>query len=458
MKNHLLIIDDEENLSFFLKQSLDKEGYTATIANTIAEADEIINRQFPDLLLLDLNLSDGNGLDLYRELRKKEITIPTIVITAHGSVQSAIDALKMGVDDYIAKPFDLNELLVIVENLLERFHLFNQLKYYRQKAKDNYDKQFFVSQLLQIKEIQYLALKIAEVPTSTVLIEGTTGTGKEMFARYIHNNSLQIEAPFVEINCASIPDNLLESELFGYEPGAFTDAKKRKIGLIELAKGGTLFLDEIAEMSTSIQAKLLRFIETLSFKRLGGVNDIKVEVRIIAATNKDIEDYVSKGKFREDLFFRLNMFRLKLPKLCERKEEILLLAQFFLEQISARLKKKIKYIAPESKKIISNYNWPGNLRELHNVLERAIILCNDDTILPDNFPEEIRNKEQSQHTYHPDLSHLENKSLKNYLNSIEAAILKQALDISNGNQLKTARLLNEPRHVIRYLIKKHKLE
>ncbi|MCK5033301.1 MAG: sigma-54-dependent Fis family transcriptional regulator, partial [Calditrichia bacterium] len=349
MKNHLLIIDDEENLSFFLKQSLDKEGYTATIANTIAEADEIINRQFPDLLLLDLNLSDGNGLDLYRELRKKEIIIPTIVITAHGSVQSAIDALKMGVDDYIAKPFDLNELLVIVENLLERFHLFNQLKYYRQKAKDNYDKQFFVSQLLQIKEIQYLALKIAEVPTSTVLIEGTTGTGKEMFARYIHNNSLQVEAPFVEINCASIPDNLLESELFGYEPGAFTDAKKRKIGLIELAKGGTLFLDEIAEMSTSIQAKLLRFIETLSFKRLGGVNDIKVEVRIIAATNKDIEDYVSKGKFREDLFFRLNMFRLKLPKLCERKEEILLLAQFFLEQISARLKKKIKYIAPESK-------------------------------------------------------------------------------------------------------------
>jgi two-component system response regulator AtoC len=276
-----------------------------------------------------------------------------------------------------------------------------------------------------------------------------------MFARFIHNTSAQSEEPFVEINCASLQENLLESELFGFEPGAFTDAKKRKIGLIELASGGTLFLDEIGEMSLGLQAKLLRFLENHTFKRLGGIQDIKVEIRVIAATNRNIEEFVKQKKFREDLFFRLNLFRIKLPPFNERKEEILLIAQFMLEKINIKLKRKVRFISEEAKEIILNYDWPGNFRELHNVLERAVILSNSDIISADNLPTEIRHVQDINDGYQPKLSDLQGLALKDYLTNLEGKLLQQALDISNGNQVKAAKLLNEPRHIIRYLLKKH---
>jgi DNA-binding NtrC family response regulator len=455
MNNHILIIEDEKNLSFFIKTSLEKEGFSVSVAYNKADAREKIKDQFPDLLLLDLNLPDGNGLDLYTELKEKDQTIPCIVITAHGSIPSAIEAMKKGVDDYVSKPFDLKEVLIIMKNLLERYHLKNQLNYYRRMAQCNRDQEFFISELPMILELQQMARKVAEVPASTMLIEGATGTGKEMFARYIHNNSDQADAPFVEINCASLPDNLLESELFGYEPGAFTGAQKRKIGLIELADNGTLFLDEIAEMTTALQAKLLRFIENLSFKRLGGIKDIKVKIRIIAATNKNVEELVRERKFREDLFYRLNLFRFVLPTLEQRKEEILLIAQFLLEKIAARLNKRITYLSPECEDIIYNYKWPGNIRELNNVFERAIILAVNDPIIPEHFPKDIRENNESDLVYQPKLADLHKRSLREYLNNMEKSILKQALDRSKGNQIKAASLINEPRHILRYLIKKH---
>ena len=455
MEKNILIIDDEENLTYFMKEGLEQKGYNVQISHSISEGRASLKKYFPELLILDLNLPDGHGLDLYRELKTNGETIPTIIITAHSSIQSAIDAMKLGADDYISKPFDLKELTVLIESMFERYQLKNQLNFYRRKAQGGTEFDFFISELPQIKQIQNLALKISEVPVSTVLIEGSTGTGKEMFARFIHRTSAQSEAPFVEINCASLQENLLESELFGYEPGAFTDAKKRKIGLIELAAGGTLFLDEIGEMSLALQAKLLRFLENHTFKRLGGVQDIKVELRVIAATNSNIEELVEQNKFREDLFFRLNLFRIVLPTLNERKDEILLIAQFMLEKINVQLKRGVRFLSQKAREIILNYNWPGNFRELHNVLERAVILSNSDTISAEHLPTEIRDQQYTGDEYQAKLSDLKGLALKDYLINLEGKFLQQALDISDGNQVRAAKLLNEPRHIIRYLIKKH---
>ncbi len=455
MNPYILIVDDEESLAFFLKGALEEKGYSADSVHVIEDAKKTIKSNYPDLILLDLNLPDGNGLDLYRFVKKEGLNIPTIIITAHASVKSAIEALKLGVEDYIIKPFELDELFVNIEKQLENFQLNNQFNYYKKQIQQSYNEAFFVSQLPHIEEVQNLGLKVAQVEEGVILIEGPSGTGKEMLARFIHQNSPQAEAPFVEINCASLPENLLESELFGYEPGAFTDAKKRKIGLIELAKGGTLFLDEISEMSPSLQAKLLRVIETRVFKRLGGVRDIKVKIRIIAATNQDIHKLVEAGDFRKDLFFRLNMFHLKIPPLSQRKEEILLISQFFLSKIAAKLKRKVRNISKEARDMILRYDWPGNMRELHNSIERAVILCEGDTIELKHLACEMMNDNKETANSAPDLKDLDDKSLKKYVEEVEKSLVTQALRVSQGNQLKAAKILGEERHIIRYLIKKH---
>jgi DNA-binding NtrC family response regulator len=458
MAANILIIDDEANLTFFLKKGLEGKGYEVSVAGNLRDGKRQLDELQPDLLLLDQNLPDGNGLVFFKELQSNETAVPTVMITAHGSIGSAIEAIRSVMDEYIVKPFDLEQLTVVIESMLERYRLKNQLNYYRRQVQDNQDFIYFESSLPRLNEIQQTALKIAEVPVSSVLIEGDTGTGKEMLARYIHNHSPQAEKPFVEINCASLPETLLESELFGYEPGAFTDAKKKKVGLIELAQGGTLFLDEIGEMKPQTQAKLLRFLENHSFKRLGGVRDIKVELRVIAATNRDIEKLVGEGAFRKDLFYRLNIFRLQLPRLAERKGEILLLAQFFLEKLTRRMNRKIKTISQDCQKVILQYDWPGNLRELHNVLERAVILCNKDMIEVEYLPKEICQTNGTGGDRQPSVGDLGSASLKTYMEQIERRIVLQALEQTGWNQLKTADLLNEPRHIIRYLIRKHDLK
>jgi len=455
MNPHILIVDDEESLAFFLKSALEDKNYSVETVGMLADAKKVLQSKFPDLMLLDLNLPDGNGLDLYRFIKEKGLGIPTIVITAHGSVKSAIEALKLGVDDYIIKPFELDEILMNVEKQMQRFQLNNQLNYYKQRLNQSYQDEFFISSQPEMENIQKLALKIAQVEESTILIEGASGTGKEMLARFIHQHSPQADAPFVEINCASLPENLLESELFGYEPGAFTDAKKRKIGLIELAKGGTLFLDEISEMSPSLQAKLLRVIETKVFKRLGGIRDIKVNLRIIAATNRNIRKLVEEQQFREDLFFRLNMFHITLPNLSARKEEILLIAQFFLEKIAHKLRRPAQTFSPDAQEMILKYDWPGNLRELHNTIERAVILCDNKTIELKHMVCEMMQEQVENKPSQPTINDLKSSSLKQYLDEIEKSLLMQALQMSDGNQLQAAKKLGEPRHIVRYLLKKH---
>jgi len=376
-------------------------------------------------------------------------------MTAHASISSAIEALKLGVDDYIVKPVELDEIMVNVEKQLQRFQLNNQLNYYKQLLNQSYQNEFFISTLPEVEKIQNLALKVAQVEESTILIEGASGTGKEMLARFIHQHSPQADSAFVEINCASLPENLLESELFGYEPGAFTDAKKRKIGLIELANKGTLFLDEISEMSPLLQAKLLRVIETRVFKRLGGIRDIKVNLRIIAATNQNIRQRVEDKKFREDLFFRLNMFYLTLPSLKERKEEILLMAQFLLEKIARQLRRTVRRISNDAQTMILNYNWPGNIRELRNTIERAVILCDNDTIDLKHLAWEMMQEGIALKASQPTIADLKNTSLKQFVDAIEKSLLVQALQMSEGNQLQAAKILGEERHIVRYLLKKH---
>ncbi|MDZ7401841.1 MAG: sigma-54 dependent transcriptional regulator [candidate division KSB1 bacterium] len=458
MNPYILIVDDEENLAFFLKSALEAKNYAVETVGLLAEAKKALESKFPDLLLLDLNLPDGNGLELYRLMKEKGLGIPTLVITAHASVGSAIEALKLGVDDYIIKPFELDEILVNIEKQLQRFQLNNQFNYYKQRLQASYQDEFFISTLPEMQQLQNLAIKVAQVEESTILIEGPSGTGKEMLARFIHHHSPQADAPFVEINCASLPENLLESELFGYEPGAFTDAKKRKIGLIELAHKGTLFLDEISEMSPALQAKLLRVIETRVFKRLGGIRDIKVSLRIIAASNQNIRQRVEEKKFREDLFFRLNMFYLTLPPLKDRKAEILLMAQFFLEKIARQLRRPVRRIAADAQRMILDYDWPGNIRELRNTIERAVILCDGDTIELRHLACEMMQQQATLKSFQPTIADLEQLSLKQYLDGIEKSLLLQALQMSGGNQLQAAKILGEERHIVRYLIKKHNLE
>lgn len=453
MNEHILILDDEENLIFFLKSSLEEIGYSIHTATTIKEGLILVDKVLPDLLLLDLNLPDGNGLDLYKSIRAKGHNIPTIVISAHASVKAAIDALKLGVDDFIIKPFDLDELKIVIEKQFSNIKFTNRLRYYKNKESQIYKGDFFISKLKSIENIQNLCLKLAQIPETVILIEGPSGSGKEMLARFIHENSDNEDAPFIEINCASLSENLIESELFGHEAGAYTDAKNKKIGLIELAQGGTLFLDEIAEMDLSLQAKLLRVIETKIFKRLGGIRDINVSLRIIAATNKNVESLVSEGNFREDLFYRLNKFNIKLPPLRERREELLQISRFLLKKISENLNIGFKEFNKEAEMYILNYDWPGNFRELHNAIERAVILSEGNIIGIDQLP----CKSKTELNFEPKLDLLKNKSLREFLDEIEKSLLLQSLELNQKNQIKTAETLKEPRHIIRYLLKKHNL-
>ncbi|GAB4171106.1 MAG: sigma-54 dependent transcriptional regulator [Calditrichia bacterium] len=455
-KGLIYIVDDEQTLAFFIQKHLEGQSYQVKTAADLNAARKILEAELPDILLLDLKLPDGDGLQFYQEIVKEKFETPTIMMTAHGLVQLAIEAIKKGVDDFIIKPFDMNQLQVMIEKVLEKNKLHNQLKYYRTTSDFKGKSKYFVSKNEKMQEIQQLALKIAQIPDATILIQGASGTGKEMLARFIHHNSPQAEKPFIEINCASIPENLLESELFGYEPGAFTDAKKRKIGLIELAGGGTLFLDEISEMNPGTQAKLLRFIETRSFKRLGGVRDIEVELRIIAATNQSLKKLVNDGTFRQDLYFRLNMFELTLPPLKDRKDEILVLAQFFLEQSADKLKKCVKTFSEETKQLIINYTWPGNLRELHNAIERAVILTDSDQILPKHLP--FFTKSDTNAKKQLGIESMNNAPLPDFINEIEKKLVQDALKKTNYKQTEAAHLLKIPPHTIRYLLKKHNIK
>ncbi|HQD35968.1 MAG TPA: sigma-54 dependent transcriptional regulator [Thermodesulfovibrio thiophilus] len=385
----ILIVDDEILQREILLTILSEEGYNVHSASCIEEARKIINESFPEIILTDLKLGSQDGIEILNNLPDEPFRPAVIVITAFGTISSAVNAIKKGAFDYLTKPLDKEVLLVTVRKAEERMNLIKENLLLRKELYDKFKIDGIIVKSKKMLQIIDIVKKVT--PTNaTVLIYGESGTGKELISRAIHYNSPRKNKPFIAINCAAIPDALIESELFGYEPGAFTGANTRKIGLIEAADKGTLFLDEIAELPITTQSKLLRVLQDKEIRRIGGKDTIKVDVRIIAATNKNLADEVVNNRFREDLYYRLKVVTVELPALRERKEDIPELVNFFIEKYSKEFGKRINGIDEKAMEAILNYSWPGNIRELESVIERAIIICDKDKITINDIQDELK--------------------------------------------------------------------
>lgn len=448
---NILVVDDEKLILDMISIELEKHGYNVTATNSSKEAVKLVELYSYDLILIDLMMPHITGLELLQMIKEKKSDIPVIMITAHGSIETAVKAMKLGAFDYITKPFSMDEFIIIVNKAIDFAKTQAELNYYRKEHKSNFGIDAIIGVSKEINEVKSMIKRVANADVKVVLIEGESGVGKELIAKAIHNEGQRSKKPFIAINCASLPENLLESELFGYEKGAFTDAKVSKEGLIEFAEGGVLFLDEIGDMPMSLQAKLLRFLEDRTVRRLGGLADTKVDVQLIAATNKNLKKLVAEEKFREDLYYRIKVVSIHVPPLRERRDDILELAKFFISQFNREFKKNIKGFSPIAQKLILQYDWPGNVRELKNTIERAMIFEDRDQIMIERLPLEII----SISSRHP-LEKLDVKIPEDGIDieEVERELVKQALTIAKGNQSKAARLLNIGVDAMRYRMKK----
>jgi DNA-binding NtrC family response regulator len=380
----ILVVEDKESMAKMLKDALESEGYRVIYSRDGTEGIQHIKESRIDLVLTDLKLPEKDGIEILRAAKEENQLMPVIVMTAFGSVETAVTAMKEGAFDFITKPFDIDHLLMLIKRALEIQRLLTENILLKEEFASKLKFPRIIGKSEKITAVAQMAQKVAPTKT-TVLLLGESGTGKELFARAIHNLSPRRDYPFVPINCAAIPKDLLESELFGHEKGAFTGAESKKIGKFELADRGTIFLDEVGDMDFILQSKLLRAIEEGELERVGGIKAIKVDVRIIAASNKDLEKAVEDKSFREDLYYRLNVFPIKIPLLKERKEDIPLLVEYFINKYCLEIKTSLKNVSREALEILMNYNWKGNVRELENTIERAIILCDGDTITPEHI-------------------------------------------------------------------------
>jgi two-component system response regulator AtoC len=380
----ILIADDHDALRRGLKRGLTEAGHEVEEASNGNAAIERLHDSYFDVVLSDLKMGGSDGMDVLRTTRAMHPSTAVILMTAFGTVNTAVEAMKIGAFDYVQKPFEIEEMEVKIEKALEMKRLKNELEYLRGTQQDIYDFDRIVGSSAALQKVLDVVKKVAKSNT-TVLIRGETGTGKELIAGAIHHNSLRTSRNFVKVNCAALQENLLESELFGHEKGAFTGADKQRIGRFEQADGGTLFLDEIGDMSPSTQAKILRVLQEHEFERLGGTRTLRVDVRLIAATNRDLPGMVQAGHFREDLYYRLNVVSIEMPPLRERKDDIVPLANSFIQRFSAELKKRIDGLEPDAQKLLMRYNWPGNIRELENAIERAMLLAEGRAITGDDL-------------------------------------------------------------------------
>ncbi len=451
----ILIIEDEKLIRWSLAELLTKEGYQVFSAEEGNSALKLMDEESFDLILLDNKLPDIEGMDILRLIIKDYADIPIIIMTAYGSVDQAVEAIKSGAYDYLNKPLNFDELLITIQKALETTRLRREISRIRQEQKKMFGLEKIIGRSPKIVEVFKLVNKVAKSAATTVLIQGESGTGKDLIAKAIHYMSNRADKPFVNITCSALPESLLESELMGYERGAFTDAKKLKKGLFEQAGGGTIFLNEIGEIGLSLQVKLLRLIEEKSFKRVGGLKDIKVNVRIIAATNQKLREKVEKSLFREDLYYRLKVIPLDMPPLRERREDIPLLINHFIDTFNKEYRKNVQGVSPEALKLLINYNWPGNVRELRNLIERAVILENKKFITPEDLPREIMPCFPLE-TPSGDEFALPEKGID--LDQLEKNLILQALTRTKGNKTQAARLLSISRDVLRYRIKKYNLE
>lgn len=448
----ILAADDEPNVQSLLKNILTKEGYQVLIAGNGQEAVDLYKKHNPDLIFLDVRMPVLDGLEAFKAIRYENQDVLIIMMTAYGTVETAVSAMKMGAFDYIVKPFNIEEIKVVVKKALEMRRINAELTTLRQEFSEKYGLLNIICQSPPFQEVLRQADLVAK-NDATVLLRGESGTGKDLLARYIHANSLRSLRPFIKVNCGALPEPLVESELFGHEKGAFTGAAVRKQGKFEIAQGGTLYLDEIGEIAPKIQVKLLHALQYKEIERLGGTETIKTDCRIIAATNKDLEEALLKKEFREDLFYRLNVFPIFLPPLRERKEDIPILADYFIQRFCRDLNRSSLTISEETMNIFMSYDWPGNIRELENTIERLGILIQDRQITPHDLPRSIRQSDS-----HPEiLSPNQDRPLKDVMDDIEKQIIKRVLQETAGNRSKAADKLGISRRALHYKLVEYQL-
>jgi two-component system response regulator PilR (NtrC family) len=456
MTDRLLVVDDEPSMREFLEIMLSQDGYEVITSASGEEGFKIYRKETPDLVLTDVKMPGMSGLDLIREIHSLDPAVPIIAITAYASADDALRAVREGAYDYLSKPFQIEDLRIIIRNALETKRLRRENQELKRSIEEKYRFGEIVGKSSEMEDIFSLIKKVAPSKAG-VLIIGESGTGKELIAKAIHYSSPRADKPFITINCTAIPENLLESEMFGHLKGSFTGAVSNKAGLVEAADTGTLFLDEIGEIPLSIQVKLLRFLQEREFRRVGGTDDKKIDVRIIAATNKKLEKEMELGNFREDLYYRLNVIRIKIPPLREREEDIPLLVNHFMKKFAAEQGKNITRVSSLAMRVLSNYSFPGNVRELENIVERCVTLEQSDQLTAENLPTKLIERSAATTPTEMDIPP-DGIDLNRTMENTERKLITKALEMTGGNRSRAARLLGISFRSLRYRLVKLGME
>jgi len=450
----ILVVDDEKNYLVVLEALLSAEGYEVITVDNAPDALKHITESDVDLVITDMKMPGMDGMQLLKESKRINHDLPVIMMTAYGTIEMAVEAMKSQAYDYITKPFQNEELKLTIKKALDNYRLIKENRYLSQALSDRYRFGNIIGKSEAMKRVFEMIDKVSRT-RSTVLITGPSGTGKELIAKAIHYSSPRRNRPFISVNCGALVETLLESELFGHEKGAFTGAVSMKKGRFELADGGTLFLDEVGEMPPSLQVKLLRVIQEMEFERVGGTKTIKVDVRVLSASNRNLREDVEKGKFREDLYYRLNVININVPSLKERMEDLRPLVHHFIEKYRKELGKENISITPDAWKLLYSYPWPGNVRELENVIERAVVLNTSGSITPEDLPPELSGKEESL-----DIDRFIpiDADLQKTLEMIEERLIRRALDHCNNVQARAARMLGITKSLMQHKIKKYNIQ
>jgi DNA-binding NtrC family response regulator len=456
MKTSVLVVDDELLIRKSLGKVLRARGYSVDVASTGAEGLEKVTAVGPQVMILDMRLPDTDGLTVLQRARELDPLLQVIVITAYGDVQTAVHAMKLGACDFVRKPYEMEDIALAVEAAGRTFRQVSELDLYRRRAWQHYTGEEIIGESEPMREVRSLIEKVVRSKATSVLITGESGTGKELVARAVHYRSDRAQAPLMEINCSSFQETLLENELFGHEKGAFTDATDTKKGLVELCDGGTLFLDEVADTPLPTQAKLLRFIDHRNFKRVGGAHDIAVDIRIVAATNKRVEEEVRAGRFRSDLYFRLKVVSVPLPPLRDRGDDVLLLATHFMREFSRKFQKGFTEIGPDASQSFQHYPWPGNVRELRNLIERVVLLEEGERLDVEHLPPEMLGRRSSPAA--AAASAMRDVLGLPTLAQIEADHIGEVLKLTSGNKSRAARILGISRQGLIEKIRRLRIE